>query len=65
MFRSDCSAYKPDMLLFIDENGTDRRHSLRKFGYSLVGKPALPTSACCCVENAILTFPVTSATAER
>ena len=44
MFRSDCSAYKPDMLLFIDENGTDRRHSFRKFGYSLVGKPALPTS---------------------
>ena len=43
-FRSDCSVYKADMLLFIDESGTDRiRHSLRKFGYSLVGKPALST----------------------
>ena len=28
------------MLLFIDETGCDRRDSLRKFGYSLVGKPA-------------------------
>ena len=32
------------MLLFIDESGTDRRDSLRKFGYSLIGKPALSTS---------------------
>ena len=45
MFRSDCSVYKADMLLFIDESGTDPiRHSLRKFGYSLVGKFALSTS---------------------
>jgi len=43
-FRSDCSVYKVDMLLFIDESGTDRRHSLRKFGYSVVGKHALSTS---------------------
>ena len=28
------------MLLFIDETGCDRRDVIRKFGYSLVGKPA-------------------------
>jgi len=27
-------------LLFIDETGCDRRDAMRKFGYSLVGKPA-------------------------
>ena len=43
-FRSDCSVYKPEILLFLDESGTDRRHSLRKYGYSIVGKPALCTS---------------------
>lgn len=36
-FRSDCSLYSADMLVFIDETGSDRRHGMRKFGYSLVG----------------------------
>ena len=39
-FISDISVYNPDMLIFIDETGCDRRDSIRKFGYSLVGKPA-------------------------
>ena len=37
-FSSDCSLYLPEMLVFIDETGSDRRHTMRKFGYSLVGK---------------------------
>lgn len=36
-FRSDTSLYKHHMLVFIDETGTDRRDSLRKYGYSLRG----------------------------
>ena len=35
-FYSDCSLYSPEMLVFIDETGCDRRHGMRKFGYSLV-----------------------------
>ncbi len=30
----------PEMLVFVDETGADRRNCLRKFGYSLRGKPA-------------------------
>ena len=37
-FSCDCSLYLPEMLIFIDETGSDRRHAMRKFGYSLVGK---------------------------
>ena len=32
------------MLVFLDETACDRRSSLRKFGYSLLGKRALSTS---------------------
>ena len=39
-FLSDISVYDPEMLLFIDETGSDRRNVMRKFGYSLIGKPA-------------------------
>jgi len=34
--------YIRDMFVFVDEMGRDRRDSLRKFGYSLRGKPARP-----------------------
>ena len=34
-FRSTISIYKPPMLVFIDETGTDRRDAMRRFGYSL------------------------------
>jgi len=37
-FTSDCSLYSSETLVFIDETGSDRRHAMRKFGYSLVGK---------------------------
>ena len=39
-FTVDVSLYTRDMLVFIDETGTDHRDSLRKAGYSLRGKPA-------------------------
>ena len=31
----------PEMLVFVDETGADRRNCLRRFGYSLRGKPAV------------------------
>ena len=39
-FLSDVSIHKPEMLIFVDETGTDRRNSIRRYGYCLVGKPA-------------------------
>ena len=39
-FASDVSMYDPEMLVFIDETGADRRNILRKRGYSVRGKPA-------------------------
>ena len=38
-FSIDVSLYKPDMLIFIDESGSDRRDRLRRYGYSIRGKP--------------------------
>ena len=38
-FASDVSLYNLDMLIFLDETGTDRRDSLRTKGYSIRGKP--------------------------
>ena len=38
-FVAEVSAYDPSMLLWIDESGCDRRHSMRKHAYSIRGKP--------------------------
>ena len=38
-YASDVSIYDPEMLIFLDETGSDRRNSIRKHGYSLRGKP--------------------------
>ena len=38
-FMADISMYDPSMLVWIDETGCDRRHSMRKWGYSLRGMP--------------------------
>lgn len=38
-FISDVSVYNPEMLVFLDESGADKRDYLRKYGYSLRGKP--------------------------
>jgi len=40
-FACDVASYEPEMLVFLDETGCDRRNSLRKYGYSLRGKPAM------------------------
>ena len=37
-FMTECSAYRPEMFVFVDETGSDWRNAMRKFGYSLVGK---------------------------
>ena len=37
---AEVSMYRPEMLVYLDESGCDRRDSLRKKGYSLRGKPA-------------------------
>ena len=39
-FMLDMSIYNPEMLIFLDETGADRRNTLRKYGYSMRGKPA-------------------------
>ena len=39
-FRENTSIFSPDMFVFIDETGTDRRDCLQKLGYSLRGQPA-------------------------
>ena len=39
-FILDMSVYNPEMLIFLDETGADRRDILRKYGYSMRGKPA-------------------------
>ena len=39
-FMLDVSEYKHEMLVFIDETGTDSRKALRTHGYSLCGVPA-------------------------
>jgi len=36
----DVSVYDPEMLVFVDENGADRRNILRNKGYSFRNKPA-------------------------
>ena len=36
-FVVDCYCYTPDMLIFVDETGCDKRSALRRFGYSLKG----------------------------
>ena len=41
-FVLEVSVYNSDMLIFLDESGSDKRDYLRKYGYSLRGKP--PTS---------------------
>ena len=38
-FVSDVSIYKPEMLIFVDEAGSDRCDCIRKYGYSVRGKP--------------------------
>ena len=38
-FISDVSVYDQEMLIFVDETGSDRRNQIRKYGYSIRGRP--------------------------
>lgn len=38
-FMAEISMYDPEMLVWIDETGCDRRNSLRRYGYSIRGMP--------------------------
>ena len=41
MFEAEMSIYNPEMLIFLDETGCDRRNLLRCRAYSFRGKPAV------------------------
>ena len=43
-FIIDVSLYSSNMSVFIDETGADKRNTLRKYSYSLCGKPATQQS---------------------
>ena len=36
----ELSVHKPNMLVFLDETGCDRRNAMRRYAYSIRGKPA-------------------------
>ncbi len=36
-FMAEISAFNPEMFIWIDETGTDRRNAIRSYGYSLCG----------------------------
>ena len=38
-FIAEATVYRPEMLVFIDETGADNRNLVRKYGYSMTGKP--------------------------
>ena len=38
-YMADISVYDPDMLVWVDESGCDRRNTIRKYGYNIRGIP--------------------------
>ena len=38
-FAAEVSMYKPEMLIFLDKTGSDRRNCIRREGYSIRGRP--------------------------
>ena len=42
-FISDVSIYNPDMFIFLDEIGSDKHNSIRRYGYCPRGKPLVPS----------------------
>ena len=38
-FMAEVSSYDPSMLIWLDETGCDRCHTIRKYGYSIRGLP--------------------------
>jgi len=43
---SEIQEFKPEMLVFIDETGSDRRNSIRKYGYGLRGLTPISYRLC-------------------
>ena len=41
VFIHDTALYKPEMFILLDETGADKRNAIRKYGYSVRGKPAI------------------------
>ena len=41
---AEIEAFDPDMLVFLDEIGSDKQNSIRQFGYGLRGINLLPTN---------------------
>ncbi len=39
-YKENISIFSKEMFVFIDETGSDRRHCLRRYAYSLRGRPA-------------------------
>ena len=46
-FISDCEIYTPEMMVFVDETGSDNRDSMRKFGHALRGQRATSRRLVC------------------
>ena len=38
-FWAEMSVFDPNMMLWVDESGCDRRNALRKYGYGIRGQP--------------------------
>ena len=47
-FACDVAMYNPEMLIFLDETGSDKRNCLRKYGYSLRDRPAVSQKLLVC-----------------
>ena len=41
----DLSIFSMDMIVFVDESGSDNRDALHKYGYNLRGQPAKAVSS--------------------
>ena len=41
LFLSDIAIFQPHMFVFVDETGSDKRSTLRKYGYSFKGMRAI------------------------
>lgn len=46
-FTSDCEIYSPDMMVFVDETGSDNRDAMRRIGYALRGQRATSMRLLC------------------
>ena len=47
LFAINVSLYDPEMLIFIDKTGADRRNLLQRRGYSIKGQPAISQQLLC------------------